>query len=334
MAGFVRVALDHAELKIPNVALTPGRIPRQRHHPGLQSQHSVTTAATPPSTSRTTTSPRATEVTLAVASGTESRIGSPAAAMAVRHLERGILHSRGPTLSAPPWRRLPSRCPEVAAPAHIDVDAPSCSRAPRLPGRPSSHLEVPSGTISGRARTDAAVGVRIFAGRVSTGRRHGDADEALPIASGCIPRAHGPEAVDVRPAGGGRSQPGASAPSWPIPRDWRWPARSPCSSKPAAGPMWPLFPPGATRPGILHRTERRQTDDQSNGTEHGRARPRPEVTASADPHGLARSTIYVRVADGSFPQPIRLGARAVGWIESEVDAWIREQIAASRGNAK
>ena len=41
-----------------------------------------------------------------------------------------------------------------------------------------------------------------------------------------------------------------------------------------------------------------------------------------------------RVADGSFPQPIRLGARAVGWIESEVDAWIREQIAASRGNAK
>ena len=36
--------------------------------------------------------------------------------------------------------------------------------------------------------------------------------------------------------------------------------------------------------------------------------------------GLARSTIYVRVADGSFPQPIRLGARAVGWIESQVGA--------------
>ena len=138
MAGFVRVApapalvaggglafaesaLDHAELKIPNVALTLGRIPRQRHHPRLQSQHSVTTGATPPSTSRTTTSPRATEVTLAVASATESRIGSGAAAMAVRHLKRGILHSCGPTLSAPPWRRLSSRCPEVAAPAHIDV---------------------------------------------------------------------------------------------------------------------------------------------------------------------------------------------------------------------
>ena len=215
--AFAELALDHAELRVPNVALTPGRIPRQRHHPRRQSQHSVTTAATPPSTSRTTTSPRAIEVTLAVASGTESRIGSGAAAMAVRHLERGILHSRGPTLSAPPWRRLPSRCPEVAAPAHIDVMRRAvASRAPRLPGRPSSHLEAPSGTISGRARTDAAVGVRIFAGRVSTGRRHGDADEALRIASGCIPRAHGPEAVDVRPTGGGLSQPGASAPSWPI----------------------------------------------------------------------------------------------------------------------
>ena len=50
--------------------------------------------------------------------------------------------------------------------------------------------------------------------------------------------------------------------------------------------------------------------------------------------GLARSTIYVRVANGSFPKPVRLGARAIGWIESEMDAWIREQIAASRGRAQ
>ena len=47
--------------------------------------------------------------------------------------------------------------------------------------------------------------------------------------------------------------------------------------------------------------------------------------------GLSRSTIYARVANGTFPKPVRLGARAVDWIESEVDAWIREQIAASRG---
>ena len=50
--------------------------------------------------------------------------------------------------------------------------------------------------------------------------------------------------------------------------------------------------------------------------------------------GLSRSSIYMRAANGTFPQPVRLGARAVGWIESEVDAWIREQIAASRGGAE
>ena len=50
--------------------------------------------------------------------------------------------------------------------------------------------------------------------------------------------------------------------------------------------------------------------------------------------GLSRSTIYMRVAHGSFPKPVRLGARAIGWIESEVDAWIREQIAASRGSTE
>ena len=50
--------------------------------------------------------------------------------------------------------------------------------------------------------------------------------------------------------------------------------------------------------------------------------------------GLSRSSIYMRVANRSFPQPIRLGPRAIGWIESEVDQWIREQISASRGNAE
>ena len=50
--------------------------------------------------------------------------------------------------------------------------------------------------------------------------------------------------------------------------------------------------------------------------------------------GLGRSTIYVRLAEGSFPRPVQLGARAVGWIESEVDEWIRKQIALSRGEAE
>ena len=50
--------------------------------------------------------------------------------------------------------------------------------------------------------------------------------------------------------------------------------------------------------------------------------------------GLGRSTIYVRLAEGSFPRPVQLGARAVGWIEAEVDEWMRERIAASRSNAE
>ena len=47
-----------------------------------------------------------------------------------------------------------------------------------------------------------------------------------------------------------------------------------------------------------------------------------------------RSTIYVRLDQGRFPRPVSLGSRAVGWIEAEVDEWIRERIAESRGDAE
>ena len=46
--------------------------------------------------------------------------------------------------------------------------------------------------------------------------------------------------------------------------------------------------------------------------------------------GLSRSTIYLRVKKGTFPKPVNLGARAVGWIESEVDDWLEQQIKQSR----
>jgi prophage regulatory protein len=46
--------------------------------------------------------------------------------------------------------------------------------------------------------------------------------------------------------------------------------------------------------------------------------------------GLKRSTIYDAVKAGTFPAPIHLGARAVGWIESEIEQWIEGRIAASR----
>jgi prophage regulatory protein len=50
--------------------------------------------------------------------------------------------------------------------------------------------------------------------------------------------------------------------------------------------------------------------------------------------GLSRSTIYQRVANRTFPRPVNLGgARAVGWLASEVDAWLSAQVERSRGNA-
>ena len=49
--------------------------------------------------------------------------------------------------------------------------------------------------------------------------------------------------------------------------------------------------------------------------------------------GLSRSTIYQRVADGNFPKPVNLGARAVGWLEAEIDAWLSAQVERSRKSA-
>jgi prophage regulatory protein len=41
--------------------------------------------------------------------------------------------------------------------------------------------------------------------------------------------------------------------------------------------------------------------------------------------GLRPTRLYELMGDGSFPKPIRLGERAVAWLESEVDAWIVAQ---------
>jgi prophage regulatory protein len=46
--------------------------------------------------------------------------------------------------------------------------------------------------------------------------------------------------------------------------------------------------------------------------------------------GLSRSTIYQCISDGTFPKPINLGARAVGWIESEITDWVSRKIEQSR----
>ena len=53
----------------------------------------------------------------------------------------------------------------------------------------------------------------------------------------------------------------------------------------------------------------------------------PAVKAST---GLSRSTIYLRVSQGTFPKPVSLGGRAVGWLEAEIQDWLQRRIEASR----
>jgi len=52
--------------------------------------------------------------------------------------------------------------------------------------------------------------------------------------------------------------------------------------------------------------------------------------------GLSRSTIYDRINpkssryDESFPKPIKIGASAIGWIESSISEWIESRIELGR----
>ncbi len=58
--------------------------------------------------------------------------------------------------------------------------------------------------------------------------------------------------------------------------------------------------------------------------------------------GLGRSAIYGKLRqnpkrpneyDPTFPKPVHIGLKAVGWVESEVDGWLKAQIAKSRQEA-
>jgi prophage regulatory protein len=46
--------------------------------------------------------------------------------------------------------------------------------------------------------------------------------------------------------------------------------------------------------------------------------------------GLSRSEIYRRESQGRFPKRLVLGPRCVGWLESELFAWVSEHAERSR----
>jgi prophage regulatory protein len=47
--------------------------------------------------------------------------------------------------------------------------------------------------------------------------------------------------------------------------------------------------------------------------------------------GLRRSALYQRINAGTFPQQVKIGARASAWSENAVREWISVQIRNSRG---
>jgi prophage regulatory protein len=49
---------------------------------------------------------------------------------------------------------------------------------------------------------------------------------------------------------------------------------------------------------------------------------RPEVEART---GLSRSTLYAMMAEGTFPQPVYLGKRAVGWTDTAISEWLESR---------
>ncbi len=60
-----------------------------------------------------------------------------------------------------------------------------------------------------------------------------------------------------------------------------------------------------------------------------------KLPAVCERTALSRSSVYLKIADGTFPRPIKLGgSRAVGWVESEIQEWIEKQVAAARGTAR
>jgi prophage regulatory protein len=58
---------------------------------------------------------------------------------------------------------------------------------------------------------------------------------------------------------------------------------------------------------------------------------RPEVESKT---GMRRSSLYDAIARGEFPPPVKIGKRASAWLEADIERWIADRIAASRGGAR
>lgn len=48
--------------------------------------------------------------------------------------------------------------------------------------------------------------------------------------------------------------------------------------------------------------------------------------------GLSRSTVYRKIRARTFPKPLKISERCIGWRESEVESWLRSPVV--QGGAK
>ena len=62
----------------------------------------------------------------------------------------------------------------------------------------------------------------------------------------------------------------------------------------------------------------------SNDNQPKRILRRPEVERLT---GLCRSTIYLRMSQGTFPKSVPLGGRLIGWNSRSIENWVNERIA-------
>lgn len=72
----------------------------------------------------------------------------------------------------------------------------------------------------------------------------------------------------------------------------------------------------------------KQVNRQANTGAGASRRSFINLQAVVERTGLSKSVIYVRMAEGTFPRSVSLGAMTVRWVDTEIDKWIDDQIAA------
>lgn len=73
--------------------------------------------------------------------------------------------------------------------------------------------------------------------------------------------------------------------------------------------------------------ERQREREARKAVERRRRRRILRLPEVQERTGLSRSFIYNHMEVGSFPKPIPLSERSVGWLESDVEAWIDARVA-------